>query len=255
VCCWTTPPCSPQRELLAGKPDLFVVSIDPAILAVRQVAGALPVVMMNVSDPIALGLVSSLAHPGGNITGMTRLSSELIVKNLELLVEVVPNAKRIAMIVNAGAAASLMVSNARLAAQSRRLSLQVFEVRAAADLDGTFSALAAAGADGLLVSGDVIFFATREQLARLALAQRLPAIFAYTESVEAGGLLAYSPSSTDNYRRAGGFVRKILQGAAPGDIPIEQPTKFELALNLITARALGIVFPQSLLLRADRVIG
>lgn len=241
------------RALVALKVDVLVASIDPAIVATKSVAGHVPIVMMNVSDPIALGLLESLAHPGGNITGLTRLSSELIAKNLQLLVEVVPSVTRIAMLTSDPAATSPTVRNARRAAESRGFALQVVVVKEA-EVDAAFAALKRGRAEALLVPGDGIFFNQRVRLAELALAQRLPAIFAYTENVEAGGLLSYSPSSADNYRRAAGFVDKILRGRSHGDIPVEQPTTFELAINLRTARSMGIVFPQSLLLRADRTI-
>jgi len=242
------------RELIALKPDVFAASIDVAILAARQVAGTTPIVMMNVSDPVALGLLDDLAHPGGNITGLTRLSSELISKNLELLVETVPGATRLAMLVSPPGLGSLTVTNARQAAGRRGLPLDFVEVKSARDLDAAFAAIRRGGAEALIVPGSGVFFAERARIAELALAQRLPAVFAYTENVEAGGLLAYSASSADNYRRAGGFIDKILRGTKPGDIPVEQPTKFELAINLRTARSMGIVFPRSVLLRADRVV-
>ena len=242
------------RELIALKPDVLAASIDAAVLAAKQVAGATPIVMMNVSDPVALGLLDDLAHPGGNITGLTRLSSELIAKNLELLVETVPGAARLAMLVGSPAVGSLMVINAHDAAARRRLPLDVYEVKSAGDLDAAFAAIKRDGAHALIVAGSGMFFAERMRIAELALTQRLPTVFSTTENVEAGGLLAYSPSSADNYRRVGGFIDKILRGTKPGDIPVEQPTKFELAVNLRTARTMGIAFPQSVLLRADRVV-
>jgi len=242
------------REIIALKPDVFAASIDVAILAAKQVAGTTPIVMMNVSDPVALGLLDNLAHPGGNITGLTRLSSELIGKNLELLVETVPSARRLAMLVGPAALPSLTVINAREAAERRGLVLDLVEVKSAGDLEAAFAAIKRGAAQALIVPGNGIFFAERVRIAELALALHLPGIFAYTENVEAGGLLAYSASSVDNYRRAGGFIDKILRGTRPGDIPVEQPTKFELAVNLKTARAMGIVFPRSVLLRADRVV-
>jgi len=243
------------RELVALKVDVLAVSIDAPIIAAQKVAGNVPIVMMNVSDPIELGLVKSLAHPGGNITGLTRLSPELVGKSLQLLLEMVPGAKRIGMLVStSGAMTPLIVRNARQAAQSRGFALQLVEIRTSADLETGFAALKRERADALLVPGDGLFFTDRARIAELALAQRLPAIFGFTENVEAGGLLSYSPSSTENYRRAAGFIDKILRGTNPGDIPVEQPTTFELAVNMKTAKALGIVVPQSLLLGAHRVI-
>lgn len=245
------------RDLVARKVDVLVASIDPAILAASKVAGTVPIVMLNVSDPIELGLVASLAHPGGNVTGMTRLSPELIGKNLQLLLEAVPDAKRIGLLLSsANSMNRLIVANARQAAQTRGIPLQVVELRTASELEPAFVALARGRADALLVSdtGGGVFFTQRAQLADLALAQRLPAIFANTEIVEAGGLMSYSASAVDHYRRAAGFIDKILHGVKAGDIPVEQPTKFELAINMRTAKSMNIVISQSLLLRADRLI-
>jgi putative ABC transport system substrate-binding protein len=245
------------RELVAQKVDVLAVSIDPAILAASKVAGSVPIVMLNVSDPVELGLIASLAHPGGNITGLTRLTPELVGKNLQVLLEAVPDAKRIGLLVSAANAMNrLSVRNARQAAQERGLTLQVVELHTSAELEAAFATLKRAGAEALLVSdiGGGTFFTQRVQLADLALAQRLPAIFANTENVEAGGLMSYSPSSVENYRRAATFIDKILRGMKAGDIPVEQPTKFELAINMKTAKAMRVVIPQSLLLRADRLI-
>ena len=245
------------RDLVAQKVDVLAVSIDPAILAASKVAGSVPIVMLNVSDPVELGLVASLAHPGGNITGLTRLTPELVGKNLQVLLEAVPDAKRIGLLVSAANAMNrLSVRNARQAAQTRGLTLQVVELHTSAELEAAFASLKRGGAEALLVSdiGGGVFFTQRVQLADLALAQRLPAIFANTENVEAGGLMSYSPSSAENYRRAAGFIDKILRGTKAGDIPVEQPTKFELAVNMKTAKAMKIAIPQSLLLRADRLI-
>jgi putative tryptophan/tyrosine transport system substrate-binding protein len=245
------------RDLVAQKVDVLAASIDPAILAASKVAGNVPIVMMNVSDPVELGLIASLAHPGGNITGLTRLSPELIGKNLQVLLEAVPDARRIGLLVSgANAMNRLTVKNARQAAQTRGLTLQVVELRTPAELEAAFAALKRDRVDALVVAdiGGGVFFTQRVQLADLALAQRLPAIFANTENVEAGGLMSYSSSSVENYRRVGAFIDKILRGAKAGDIPVEQPTKFELAVNMKTAKTLKLVIPQSLLLRADRLI-
>jgi putative ABC transport system substrate-binding protein len=263
---WTTAGTgmTSEKELAANARDLvdrgvavMAVSIDPAILAAHSVARGVPIVMMNVSDPIELGLVKSLAHPGGNITGLTRLSPELIGKNLQVLLEVVPQAKRPGLLVSSSnATGKAIVRKATAAATSRGLPLQVEAIRAAGELDEAFAKLARDRVDALLVAdtGGGVFFTQRIHLAQLALAQRLPTIVANTENVEAGALMSYSPSSVDNYRRAATFIDRILRGAKAGDIPIEQPTRFELVVNMKTAHALGVAIPQSLLLRADRVI-
>ena len=244
------------RELVALNVDVLAASIDPAIVAASKATRTVPIVMLNVSDPVELGLVSSLAHPGGNVTGLTRLSPDLVGKNLEILLEVVPAANRIGLLVSGSDATKrTSVANAREAAQKRAVTLQIVEVGAAQDLDAAFAKLKKSGAQALLVSdtGGGIFFTQRDRIAELALAQRLPSIFANTENVEAGALMSYSHGSVANYRRAGAFIDKILRGAKAGDIPIEQPTQFELAINMKTAKALNVVIPQSLLLRADRV--
>ena len=245
------------QDLVARKVDVIAASIDPAILAASKVAGNVPIVMLNVSDPVALGLADSLARPGRNITGLTRISPELIGKNLQVLLEMVPKARTIGLLVYAPTESDRsIIANARQAAQSRGVTLQIVEARDPAELATAFAELKRARADALLVpnAGGGVFFTQRVQIAELALAQRLPSIFGNTENVVAGGLMSYSPSSVENYRRAGGFIDKILRGAKAGEIPIEQPTTFELAINLKTAKALGLVVPQSLLVREPRLI-
>jgi putative ABC transport system substrate-binding protein len=245
------------RDLVERHVDVLAASIDPAIVAAGKATRTVPIVMLNASDPIELGLVSSLAHPGGNITGLTRISPELVAKHLQLLLEVVPAATRLGLLLGDSTSMNrLNVANAREAAQKRAIALQIVELRAPQDLDTAFVALKEGRAQGLLVSyvGGGWFFTQRERLAQLALTQRLPAIFANTENVEAGGLMSYSPDSIANYRRAAAFIDRILRGTKPGDIPIEQPTQFELAINMKTAKAMNIAIPQSVLLRADRVI-
>ncbi len=244
------------RELVAAKVDVLVASIDPAIVAARKATGTIPIVMLNVSDPIELGLVESLARPGGNITGLTRLIPELIGKNLQVLLEAVPNVKHVGLLARpASAGDRSTVVKARQAAQARGIALQVVEMQTT-DLESAFAELKRGRAEALLVvgTGGGTFFTQRVRLADLALAQRLPTMFGNTENVESGGLMSYSPRSAENYRRAAAFIDRILRGTKPGDIPIEQPTKFELAINMKTAKALKVVIPQSLLLQADRVI-
>jgi putative ABC transport system substrate-binding protein len=185
------------------------------------------------------------------------LSPELIGKNLEVLLEAVPHVRRIGMLVSStNTMNQSIVANALRAARARGIELQVVEVKASEPLERGFEALKQGRAEALIVTdtGGGIFFTQRAQLADLALAQRLPTIFANTEIVEAGGLMSYSPGSVENYRRAAAFIDKILRGTKPGDIPVEQPTKFELAINIKTAKSLKIVIPQTLLLRADRLI-
>jgi putative ABC transport system substrate-binding protein len=245
------------QDLASRKVDVIAASIDPAILAARKAAGGIPIVMMNASDPLELGLVDSLAHPGGTITGLTRLSPELVGKNLQGLLEVVPRARVVGLLVSTpNATRRASVVNARTAAEARAVALHVVEAKSAAELPTTFDALKQARADGLLLSdtGGGLFFTQRAQIAGLALAHRLPLISANTENVEAGGLMSYSPSSVDNYRRAAAFIDRILRGAKASELPVEQPATFELVINLRTARALQLVIPQTLLVRADRLI-
>src|SRR3982751_3059269 len=201
------------KELVALHVDVLAASIDPAVLAARKATERIPIVMMNVGDPVALGVVASLARPGGNVTGLARLSNELVGKSLQLLMEAVPAARRLHLLVNTsnrGARARIDIT--RQAANARRVTLQVVEVRASQELDDAFATLARAHADALLVADDGMFFTHRKRIADLLLAQRLPAMFTNTEYVEAGGLLSYSASSTDNYRRAGMFIDRILRG-------------------------------------------
>ncbi len=243
------------QELVARNVDVLAASVRPAILAARRATASVPIVMMNGTDPVESGLVSSLAHPGGNVTGVTRFAAELIGKGFELLVEAVPRAKRIALLSNgSGIVESLVVANARQAAQARGIDLQVLDVRLASDLAAAFATMKTRQADGLIVTADGLFFAQRARIAELAIAQRLPTMVANTEVIEAGALMSYSSSNAENYRRAATFIDKILRGARPGDIPIEGPTTFELALNLKTAKLIGVALPQSLLVRADRIV-
>jgi putative ABC transport system substrate-binding protein len=243
------------RDLVAAGCEVIAASIDPAIHAARQASSTVPIVMLNVSDPVELGLVKSLGRPGGNVTGMTRVSPELIGKNMQLLRELVPTASRLGLLVS-GSTPGAVVGRARQAAQAQGVELQVVELRSADDMAGAFAELKRHGAQALLVvdTGGGIFFTQRLQLAALANAQRLPAIYANTEIVEAGGLMSYSPSAVAHYQRAAHFIDKILRGTKPGDIPVEQPAKFEFVINLRTAKALNLTMPQALLLRADRLI-
>jgi len=245
------------RDLVARKVEVIAASIDPAILAARDATSTIPIVMMNASDPVGLGLVSSLRRPGGNITGLTNQSTELIGKKFQVLLEVVPSARRVGMLVSGpGLLRDDTIAHARTAAASRGVELHVVEATSAAALERAFAEFRRGRVEAMLVAdtGGGVFFTERAKLTELALANRLPAMFANTEIVEAGGLMSYSPSAPDNYRRAALFIDEILRGAKPGDIPVEQPTKFELAVNTKTAKALGIVFPQALLLRVDRTI-
>ncbi len=242
-------------ELVRLKPDVLVVSVTEAALAARNATSTIPIVMVSVADPVAAGLVTSLARPGGNVTGLSRQTRDLIGKTLQLLKEALPEATRFALLVNpSDPLGSTMEGDARDAAKVLGVQLQIVEARPPAELDGAFSTMRADRAGAVLVVGGAGFYLDRAHIAGLALRNRLPSVFQNREFVEAGGLLSYAPSTAANYRRAAVFVDKILKGAKPADLPIEQPTKFELVINLKTARALGLTIPQSVLVQADKVI-
>ncbi len=242
-------------ELVRLKPDVFVVSITEAALAAKNATDTIPIVMVNVADPVAAGLVSSLAQPGGNITGLTRQGPELIGKNLELLKEAVPETARFGVLANPkNPLGSAMVADAQRAARSLGVRLKVLEARAPTEIEKAFSTMHTEHLGAVLVLPDSTFYLNRTHIVGLALRFRLPAIFQNREFVEEGGLLSYAANTAGNYRRAAIFVDKILKGAKPADLPVEQPTKFEFVINLKTAKALGLTIPQSVLGRADEVI-
>jgi putative ABC transport system substrate-binding protein len=227
----------------------------PTAQAAQRATKVIPIVLSGPADPVGAGLVASLARPGGNITGPTLLSDELLGKGLELLREVVPKVTRVAVLwnpTNPGNAHQLRQAEAAAAASGVRF-LPV-EARAPAEIDSTFVTMARERAGALLVIMDVIFFDRRERIAALAAKNRLPAIYPYGVFAEAGGLMSYAGSRSDLNRQMAVYVDRILKGAKPSDLPVEQPTKFELVINLKTARALGLTIPPSLLQRADRVI-
>jgi putative tryptophan/tyrosine transport system substrate-binding protein len=242
-------------ELVRLKVDVIVTTTDVAIAAVKQQTQTIPIVMANSTDPVGTGFVASLARPGGNVTGLTSISPELSAKRLELLKEVVPGLSRVAIMWNPDVRGAVFIyKETQSAARSLQLQLQSVEVSRADDFDRAFSALTTGRAEALVVVTSPFAFAVREQLARLALKHRLPTMFGLSEHVDAGGLIAYGPNNADAWRRAATYVDKILKGAKPGELPVEQPTKFELVINLKTAKALGLTLPPSLLRRADQVI-
>jgi len=244
------------RELVALKMDVIVATIDPAIAAAKRETRTIPIVMTNSSDPAGTGFVTSLAHPGGNLTGLSSLSPELNGKRLELLKEAIPGLSRVALVWNPDSRGNLVdYKEAEGAARSQRLELQSVELSRVEDFDRAFAAVTSERAQALLfaASNGVAFF-NRDRIASFALTNRLPSIYAQREYVDAGGLMSYGPSTTEQYRRAAVYVDKILKGAKPADLPVEQPTRFELVVNLKTARGLGMTIPQSILRRADDVI-
>jgi putative tryptophan/tyrosine transport system substrate-binding protein len=244
------------EELVRLKVDVIVALGTPPSVAAKKATQAIPIVMVSAADPVRLGLVANLARPGGNVTG-TSFDVELGVfgKQLELFKEALPKLRRVATLSNAGnPAQEIALGNAKDAARSLGLQLQHLPVHRPADFDGAFAAMKNKHADGLLVLVDAFFNLHRARLVELAAKNRLPSMYGFREFVDAGGLMSYGPSASDIARRAAGFVDRILKGARPADLPVEQPTRFELVINLRTAKALGLSVPQSLLLRADQVV-
>ena len=243
-------------ELVRLKVDVIVTHSVPGTLAAKRATAVdpIPVVMTNVADAVGSGIVTSLARPGGNITGDTFFVTELVVKRLEVLKDAIPRVRRVAILVNpdnAGTAQPLQAME--VAAREMNLALLRFHARGPADLDGAFASMAKEGVDALTVPEDVVFIASFRKIAELAIAQRLPSI-SFLEYVDAGGLFGYGANYLALYRRAPVFVDRILKGAKPADIPVERPTTFELVINMKTAGALGLTIPSAVLLRADRQI-
>ena len=242
-------------ELVRLKMDVILTAAVPAIRAAKGATGTIPIVMAVVVDPVETGLVASFARPGGNITGLSVRTPELVGKQLGLLKEIVPKASRVAVLWNPGNLGNPpQLRAAELAARTLGMRLQSLEARNPREIDSAFAAMTKEVAAALVVLVDVMFIDHRRRIADLAAAGRLPAVYGQLEHVESGGLMAYAPNFVDNYGRAAVFVDKILRGANPGDLPIEQSTKFELVINLKTAKALGLTIPQSVLGRADEVI-
>jgi putative tryptophan/tyrosine transport system substrate-binding protein len=243
-------------ELIRLKVDVLVVGGAAAARAAKAKTKTVPIVFALPGDPVGSGLVASLNRPGGNATGTSTLLPELSRKQLELLKAAVPRVSRVTVLHNSAGrpVAGLALNATREAARALAVELQVLEVREPNELVSAFAAARAQQADALLALSDPVLGNKLAQLAELAAKHRLPAIYVRREFAEAGGLLAYGPSFPDNYRRAATYVDKILKGAKPADLPVEQPTKVELVINLKTAKALGLTIPPSLLARADQVI-
>jgi putative ABC transport system substrate-binding protein len=242
-------------ELVRLQVDVLLAVITPAAQAAKQATTTIPIVMLGVGDPVGSGLVANLARPGGNVTGVTSLAPDLVGKQLEFLKAVLPTVSHVAILWEpANPGHVLQVREADVAAQRLGVQLHRVEARGPEAFDGAFAAMTKAHAGALLVLGSSMLFEHRSRLAELAATSRLPTMHNFRPFVEAGGLMAYGPSSRDLRRRAAVYVDKILKGAKPADLPVEQPTKFELVINLKTAKALGIVIPPSLLLLADEVI-
>jgi putative ABC transport system substrate-binding protein len=242
-------------ELVQLKPDVLVVSVTEAALAAKNATSTIPIVMVSVPDPVAAGLVASLARPGGNVTGLSRQTRDIISKTMQLLKEALPETTRVNLLSDPkDPLSSRMVGDAQEAAKLLGVQLKIVEARTPSDLESAFSTIHADRASALLVVSGAGFYLNRAQIVGLAQRKRLPSVFQNREFVEAGGLLSYGPSTVANYRRAAFFVDRILKGAKPNDLPVEQPTQFELVINLKTAKVLGLTIPQSVLGRADHVI-
>ena len=243
-------------ELVRSKVDIIIAVNFPGIQAAKNATKTTPIVMVNVGrDPVEAGLVESLARPGGNVTGISNLGVELGGKRLELLKEAVSKITRVAELYDPANPGNLVgVKELLPAARTLKLTIQPFEVRGADDFERVFSAMGKQRPDGLYVHGGPLMYANQKRVAGFALKSRLPSIYSQDEYVHAGGLMSYGNDITEHYRRVAYYVDRILKGAKPADLPVEQPTKFEFVINLKTAKQIGLTIPQSLLYRADKVI-
>ena len=242
-------------ELVQLKVDVIMALGPPAIVAAQKATTTIPIVVVTSVDPVGAGFVKSLARPGGNITGLSNLAGDISSKHLEMLLAVMPKVSRVAVLVNpANPAHAAMLKNVQATAQKIGIKVLPVQAQTPHEIEGAFSMMSREAVGAVIVALDPFLIQQERQIAELAVKHRLPSIFANREYAEAGGLLSYGQNQVDIYRRAATYVDKILKGAKPGELPIEQPTKFELVINLKTAKALGIIIPQSLLLRADEVI-
>jgi ABC-type uncharacterized transport system substrate-binding protein len=244
------------RELVALRVNVIVASTDLVVAAVRRETQTIPIVMAFSSDPVETGFIASFAHPGGNVTGLSGMTPELGAKRVELLKQVLPGLSRLAILWNPDIRGAVLdYKETEAATTSLGVELQSIEVSSEADLDRAFSTLTSRHPQAfILPGGNPVTFSKRKEIVRFAQKNRLPSMYGARDYADAGGLMSYGPSITDMYRRAAFYVDKILKGAKPGDLPVEQPTKFELVINLKTAKALGLTIPPSLLARADQVI-
>ena len=243
-------------ELVRLKPDVIAATTTPAVVAAKRLTNEIPIVMFSVGDPVGLGLVASLARPGGNVTGLTYgVGVENVGKQLELLKQAFPKTRRVAILSNPdNPSAAPAVSNVKIAAHEFSIEPKFVQARVAEELDRAFAAMTMERCEALLVVSDPMFGVQRERVAALAIQSRLPSMHGVRELVEAGGLMFYGPDVPDNFRRGAGYVDKILRGAKPGDLPVQQPIKFQFVINRKTARELGLTIPPSLLLRADELV-
>ncbi len=249
----TTEKASALAAELAGlRPDVIFAGANLSIAAVRQATKTIPIVMGNATDPVGAGFVASLSSPGGNVTGLANdPGPEIQVKRLEILAEMIPGLRRVAVLLQSGSGTALQQLRA---AAPKGVDVQAFEVGHPGDLDGAFTAMTRNSVNAIVVGAGPLTFLHRQRIADLAIRHRLPAIHTVRESVESGLLASYGPSFVEMYRRAAYFIARILRGTKPGTLPVEQPSKFELILNMRTARLIGVDVPQLILARADEVI-
>jgi len=241
-------------DLVGRKVDV-IAAVGNAAIAAKSATSTIPIVFMGAGDPVGMGLVASLARPGGNLTGFTNLIGELMAKRLELLSELVPRARVIALLVNPNTPGAPGVERiVQEAARRKGVQLQILKAGTEGEIDSAFASLVELHADAILVLGDVFFSSQREQLVALASRHGVPAIYAWSYVAEAGGLISYGINNVAVWRQAGIYAARILKGEKPADLPVQRPTTFELVINLKTAKALGLAVPQSLLARADEVI-
>jgi putative ABC transport system substrate-binding protein len=242
-------------ELIAAKVDVIVTAGTPAALAVKKATTTVPLVMVAVGDPVGTGLVPSLSRPGGNLTGLSSIAPDLEGKRLDLLREIVPTLSNVAMFFNSlNPFHVASMQQAGTAAKTMGIKLQQHDIRKSEDLDGAFAAVRKERPDALLILADRVFLHNRQRMIDFTEEQHLPNVNAYMELVEAGGLMSYGPSYEDMHKRAAIYVNKIIKGAKPADLPIEQPSKFTFVINLKAAKALGVTMPPSLITLADKVI-
>ena len=242
-------------ELVRLPVDVIVTALSPAIQAAKQATDTIPIVFAVSGNPLATGYVTSLAHPGGNVTGLSAMDYDLTGKRLELLTEALRKVSRVAVLWNPGNGAMVLkMEEVRVAAHALRVEIKSLEARQPQDFDQMLAALPRQHADALLTLADPLTLFHRDRIIEAAAKNRVPAMYELQEFVEAGGLMSYGPSILDNFRRAAAYVDKILKGAKPGDLPVEQPTKFDLVINLKTAKQIGLSIPPNVLARADRVI-
>jgi putative ABC transport system substrate-binding protein len=240
-------------ELVGLKPEVLIASGSPGIRALMKATHTIPIVMAAIGDAVGSGFVKSLAQPGGNVTGLSFLDPDITTKRLEILKETLPRITHVAVL-RYGGSGNQSLDATLAASQPLKVQLQIFSIRAAAEFDGVFVAAKKSGVEAVHVLASAILFAHRKRLVELSARHRLPGIYENKEFVQAGGLLSYGANFDDLFRRAATYVNKILKGAKPADLPVEQPTKFEFFVNLKTAKQMGLTIPPNVLARADRVI-